>query len=489
MVKNTGGSIIDMYAWELSESIRNGKVSCAEVMETYLDHIEKINPAVNAIVSLQERDGLMEQARAKDAAAASGETTGWMHGFPQAMKDLVETKGITTTYASPIFKDFVPAADALIASRIKEAGSIIVGKTNTPEFGYGSHTYNQVFGVTSNPYDLDKSCGGSSGGAACSQALRLLPVADGTDYMGSLRNPAAWCNVYGYRPSAGRVPNRGLDLFLNDHGTSGTIARCVADIALHLATISGYDALTPLSLADDSDLKSLTPSNVNDKLKADMTGRKVAWLGDWNGYLPMEDGVLELCEKALAKFPEFGVTVETIEPPYDPAKFWDEIWLPFRHFAATKIKPHYNDPEKRKLLKPEVIYEYESSLKYSVQDLYAATLKRSDWYRAMMKIFQTYDYIAVPSAQVFPFDKTMPWPKEIAGRTMDTYHRWMEVVIHWTSSGNPVVAIPAGFGDGGLPMGMQVIGRPRSDFDLLQFAYAYEERNDWFGKVKPKLLG
>lgn len=488
MVKSTGG-IVDMYAWELSENIRDGKVACTEVMKEYLYHIERVNPAVNAIVSLQERAGLMEQARAKDAETASGKELGWMHGFPQAIKDLEETKGILTTYASPIFQDFIPSADSILVSRLKDAGAIVVGKTNTPEWGYGSHTYNQVFGATGNPYAPDKSCGGSSGGAACSLAMKLQPVADGSDYMGSLRNPAGWCNVYGYRPSAGRVPNRGFDLFFSDHIARGPMARCVADLALLLSTLSGYDVMSPISLDEEARLKSLTPSNVNNQLRADVNGKKVAWLGDWNGYLPMEEGVLELCERALAKFPEFGVTVEKIDPPYDPAKFWEEIWIPFRHFAATMLKPHYEDPEKRKLLKPEALFEYEGSLKYSMQDLYAASVKRSDWYRALMTVFETFDYVAVPTAQVFPFDKKICWPKEIAGRKMDTYHRWMEVVTHWTSSGCPVVAMPAGFNEGGLPMGIQVVGRPRSDFDLLQLAYAYEERNDWYGMVKPTLLG
>jgi len=220
-----------------------------------------------------------------------------------------------------------------------------------------------------------------------------------------------------------------------------------------------------------------------------MTGRKVAWLGDWDGYLPMEDGVLEICERALSKFSEFGVHTEKIKPPYDPASFWKEIWLPFRHLAAAQLKAHYNDPAKRKLLKPEAVYEYEGALKYSMQDIYDASVKRGEWYRALLGVFEAYDYIAVPTAQVFPFDKTIHWPREISGRGMDTYHRWMEVVTHWTASGSPVVAVPAGFNSQGLPMGIQIVGKPSRDLDLLQFAGAYEERNDWFREKKPALLG
>lgn len=489
MAKDGNSSVVNMQAWELSECIRTKKISCCEVMESYLDHIEKVNPQVNAIVALRERDALMQEAAEKDAQLTSGGATGWMHGFPQSIKDLEETKGITTTYASPIFKNFVPQEDNLLVTRVKQAGAVVVGKTNTPEWGFGSQTYNEVYGATGNPYDPSKTCGGSSGGAACSLAMKMQPVADGSDYMGSLRNPAGWCNIYGYRPSWGYVPGRGLELYLNTCAVRGPMARCVADLALMLSTLSGYDELSPSSFEDDPKIKELTPANVHDSLRADMTGRKVAWLGDWDGYLPMEDGVLELCEKALSRFPEFGVTVEKIKSPCDPARLWEEVWLPFRHFGAIQLKPFYDDPGKRALLKPEAIYEYEGSLKYSMTDLYEAGLRRSDWFRTLLGVFESYDYIAVPTAQLFPFDKTTHWPREVAGRKMDAYHRWMEVVTHWTMSGNPVVAIPAGFNADGLSMGIQIIGKPRSDFDLLRFARAYEERNDWVRDYSPKILG
>jgi len=244
----------------------------------------------------------------------------------------------------------------------------------------------------------------------------------------------------------------------------------------------------PLSLSDDSNLLSLTPCNVHDRLKANVKGKKVAWLGDWGGYLPMEAGVLDVCEKALKTLPSFGVAVEKIAPPYDPAILWNDVWLPMRHFASQFLKGLYDDPAKRALLKPEAIFEYEGGQKYSAQDIYFASQKRSEWFLALLKVFETYDYVAVPTAQVFPYEKTIHWPKEIAGKKMDTYHRWMEVVTHWTLSGSPIVAVPAGFNDGGLPMGIQFIGKPRGDFDLLQFAHAYETHNDWVNTHKPKYL-
>ena len=481
-------SIVDMPAYELSTQIHTKKVSCKEVMGSYLDHIDRVNPEVNAIVALQDRDGLMRQAEEKDTELAKGKSDGWMHGFPQAIKDLEETKGIPSTFASPILKDYIPTADSILVQRMKDAGAIIIGKTNTPEFGLGSHTYNNVYGTTGNPYDTSLSAGGSSGGTACSLAMRMQAVADGSDFMGSLRNPAGWCNVYGYRPSWGRVPAPGLELFMNQFAVRGPMGRTVADIALLLSTMSGYSITTPSSLEDDTSLETLTPDNVHERLKADHKGKKVAWLGDWNGYLPMEPGVLPLCEEALNSFSAFGVGVEALPNPIDPNMFWNEIWLPLRHFGSVHLKAFYDNPDQRKLMKPEAIYEYEGSLKYSAQDIYAASLKRSDLYRKLLTVFETYDAIAVPTAQIFAFDKTIHWPKEIEGKKMDTYHRWMEVVTHWTMSGCPVVAIPAGFDAAGRSMGIQLIGKPRGDLDLLRLARAYEQQNDWVNARRPKLL-
>ena len=487
-MSNQKNAIVELPGYELSQKIHAKEVSCAEVMEAFLDQIEKFNPMVNAIVALQDRDGLMAQAKEKDAQLAAGNDNGWMHGFPQAIKELEDTAGIVTTSGSPIFKDRVPTVDAMMVKRMKNAGAIIIGKTNTPEWGYGSQTYNPVYGPTGNPYDPSRTSGGSSGGAACSLAMRMQAVADGSDFMGSLRNPAGYCGVYGYRPSWGRVPAPGVELFLNQCGVKGPMGRRVEDLALLLGTQSGYSSMVPQSLEDDPNLKSLTPENVQEKLKKDLSGRKVAWLGDWDGYLPMEDGILETVEKALKKFPEFGVSVEPIKPFFDPEVFWNKVWLPFRHYGAISLKAHYDNPETRKLLKPEAIYEYEGSLNYSMQDLYAAAVERSNWYKAVQKVFETYDYIAVPTAQVWAFDKNCHWPKEIKGKKMDTYHRWMEVVTHWTSCGSPVVAMPVGLGDNGLSMGVQIIGKPRSDFDLLQFVYAYQSVNDVVANNRPKIL-
>ena len=483
-------SIVEMQGYTLSKEIHAKKVSCVEVMDAYLNHIDKINPEVNAIVTLQDRDGLMAQAKEKDEQLAAGKDNGWMHGMPQAIKDLAATKGIRTTSGSPILKDFVPDDDILVVKQMKDAGSIIIGKTNTPEFGYGSQTYNPVFGATGNAYDPSKTSGGSSGGAGCSLALRMLPVADGSDYMGSLRNPAGWNNIYSCRPSVGTVPITGPNIFIDTMATLGPMGRTVADVALLLATQSGQTDVAPLSRADNPRIKELTPENVIDKLKKDVKGTKIAWMGDWGGHLAMEKGVLETCEKTLGDaLPQIGASFEKVDPFYDPKVFWEEIWLPIRHYSACALAPFYNDPEKRKLLKPEAQFEFEGSVNMSAMDVYTAFLKRGMFYLEMLKVYENYDFIAVPSAQVFPFDKNINWPDEIEGRKMSTYHNWMEVVTHWTMGSNVIVTVPAGFGGAdNLPMGIQLVAKPGCEFEILQFAKAYEEATGFVDQYRPALL-
>ena len=484
--KMKADSIVEVEGYRLSKWIHNKKVSCAEVMAQYLDHIEKVNPCLNAIVSMPERDSLIKHAEEKDGLMRDGIDCGWMHGFPYAVKDLTETKGIRTTFGSRIFKDYIPKDDGLPVKRIKNAGAVIIGKTNTPEFGFGSQTYNEVFGTTGNPYNVEKTCGGSSGGAACSLAARMLPVADGSDYMGSLRNPAGYCNVFGFRPSLGIVPDTGFDVFSNTVATCGPMARNVADLALLLGTLSGRAEAVPLSKADDVRIKSLNTDNVFDKLKTDTKGIKIAWMGDWNGYLAMEKGILDTTKKALSNLESIGVSVEMIKPFFDPLEFWETIWLPLRHYSACSLKV-YIDNGYRDIMKPEALWEYEGSTKISAQDVYNAFVKRSDFYRAMMKVYDGYDYIAAPSAQVFPFDKSIHWPDEIEGRKMKTYHQWMEVVVHWSMGCNAVAAVPAGFGGAdNLPIGIQIAAKPGYDFELLQFAAAYEEVNDFALRRRPE---
>src|SRR5690348_5306153 len=295
--------IVMMSAVSLGELIHSRRVSCLEVMNAYLDHIENLNPVVNAIVALQERPVLLAQARERDAQLAHGESMGPLHGFPHAVKDMQPVKGIRSTSGSPILKDFIPNADSVMVERLRKAGAIIIGKTNTPEFGLGSHTYNPVYGATRNAYDQSRSAGGSSGGAAVSLALRMLPVADGSDYGGSLRNPAGWNNVFGFRTSFGVVPIAGPDVWLPSMGVTGPMARTVADLAILLSVQAGYDTRAPLSVTEDG-RHFLGP------LAANMKGKRIAWLGDLKGWAPHEAGVLDTCRAALKPFESLGCVVE-----------------------------------------------------------------------------------------------------------------------------------------------------------------------------------
>ncbi|HUN49762.1 MAG TPA: amidase, partial [Candidatus Sulfotelmatobacter sp.] len=419
------------------------------------------------------RDELLAEADAADAAVARGDSLGPLHGLPHAIKDLALTKGLRTTYGSPLFADFIPTVDTVSVERIRRAGVVLIGKTNTPEMGLGSHTYNPVFGITRNAYDPAKSAGGSSGGAAAALALRLLPVADGSDMGGSLRNPAAFNNVFGLRPSQGRVPYAPVaDGYFSQLSTDGPMARSIADLALLLSVQAGYDARAPLSL--DGEGAALVQG-----LEADPRGRRLAWLGDLGGHLPFEPGILELCKQGLALLGDLGCTVEPAAPDFD----WEKLWQAFvaiRQFnVGGRYRALYDDPAKRTRLKPEMQWEIEHGKRLGALEVFAAAEVRTAWYNRALELFRTYDGLLLPTAQVFPFTAETHWPDRINGKAMDSYHRWMEVVVPGTLSGCPVISVPVGFSAAGLPMGMQIIGRPRGERALLQLARAYEQVCPW----------
>ncbi len=472
--------IVLANAAQLSEWIRTRAVSCREVMTAFLDRIDRLNPTLNAIVSRRGRDELLAEADARDRQLGRGEYLGWLHGLPMAPKDLTATAGIVTTQGSPIFKDFVPENDSIMVERLRRHGAILIGKTNTPEFGLGSVTYNAVFGVTRNAYDPRYCAGGSSGGAAVALAARLLPVADGSDMMGSLRNPAGYNNVFGFRPAQGRVPfGPTPEVFFQQMSYEGPMARTVADLAHLLAIQAGFDARAPLSIKEE------TP-RFADALKADLSGKRIGWLGDYRGYLATEAGVLDLCQTALRDFEAIGCHVEDAAPDYPMDSLW-QTWLTLRHFTiAGNLGALYADQARRALLKPEAILEIEGGLKLSGVAVWRASVERSAWYAAVLKLFARYDYLALPSAQVFPFDAALHWPTAIAGRTMDTYHRWMEVVIGGTLAGLPVICVPAGFNAQGLPLGLQILGKPHGDLAVLQLAFAYEQATRWVQNRPPE---
>ena len=459
--------IVLMDATVLSEAIHSRKVSCVEVMGAYLDHIERTNPKVNAIVALQERGDLLMQARERDAQLARGESMGPLHGFPHAVKDLQAVKGIRMTMGSPILKDFVPSADGLMVERLRNAGAIFIGKTNTPEFGLGSHTYNSVYGATRNAYDMTRSAGGSSGGAAVSLALRMQPVADGSDYGGSLRNPAGWNGVYGFRTSIGRVPNDARDAWLPSMGVSGPMARNVTDLAMLLSVQAGFDARVPLSLEGDG-------TAFQRQLESSFKGRRIAWGGDFKGHTPCERGVLEVCRAATHTLESLGCIVEEAAPDFDLDALWQAAIRLRGWQQGASIQAYYDDPVKRALLKPEAVYEVETGMRQSARDITAASVVRTEWSQSVRRFLERYDFLVLPTAQVFPFDIDQHWPREIAGQKMQTYHEWMKGALFVTMSGCPALAAPAGFSDAGLPIGIQIIAPNRQEFSCLQLGYAYE---------------
>lgn len=474
--------IVALDAEALSQAIHARQLSCREVMWAYLGHIERFNPQVNALVSLREGELLLAEADERDRELARGASRGWMHGMPQAIKDLAATAGLRTTLGSPLFAEQVPAHDAVSVARVRASGAIIVGKSNVPEFGLGSQSYNTLFGTTTNAYDHSRVAGGSSGGAAAALAMRLLPVADGSDMMGSLRNPAAFNNVYGLRPSRGRVPYGPTpELFMQQLATEGPMGRTVTDLARLLSVQAGHDPRVPLSLSDG-------PRDFAAGLQRDFKGVRVGWLGNFDGYLPMDDGVLSLCEAALADFAELGCEVEACQPGFDLARLW-QCWLTHRHFLVHgNLGAAYADPGKRALLKPEAQWEVEGGLRLTAAAIYNASLDRSAWYQALNTLFQRYDYLLLPSAQVFPFDAAEPWPKVVGGQVMDTYHRWMEVVIGPTLAGLPSMSVPVGFNAAGLPMGLQIIGPAQADHAVLQLAFAHEQQTRWVARQPPMCL-
>jgi amidase len=480
--------IVCWDAAELSAAIRDRVVSCVEVMTAYLDHIDEINPKVNAIVSLRPRVDLVAEAAEKDRLLRAGRHQGWMHGFPHAVKDLADVAGIPTTHGF-LRGAFAPAAattDALFVERIRAAGAIFIGKTNTPEFGLGSHTYNEVFGTTLNAYDRSRSAGGSSGGGAVAVALRMVPVADGSDFMGSLRNPPGWNNVFGLRPSVGRVPHFGGEQFVSQAGVIGPIARTATDLALLLETMSGYDDRSPLSIPGHGTFAAGLDGSVH--------GKKVAWLGDLGGYLPMEPEVLEIGQAALSDLAALGMTVTTLDDLPSAGTFagndslWP-TWLAFRHWlSGMALKPTYDIPEARALMKPEALYEVDGLRGIDAVAVYEANAARSDMYEGFRVLFQTFDYVVLPTAQVMPFDASLRWPQVIGEAAMTSYHRWMEVSTIATLINAPALAMPAGFGKDGLPIGLQVIGPHHGEHELLRLARAWEQLTGWVHRRPPGQL-
>ena len=461
-----------LSATEQSGLIRSKKISATQLIQAHLDQIERLNPTLNAIVTLTAESAVAEAASA-DKKTAANEAVGVLHGLPVAHKDLFLTKGVRTTFGSLAFKDFVPDVDSLPVERLKKAGAISLGKTNTPEFGAGSQTFNAVFGSTPNPYDLTKTCGGSSGGGAVALASGMISIADGTDLGGSLRNPASFCNLVGIRPSVGRVPSWPESLGWYTMSVPGPMARTVQDVALAMAAMSGPDDRSPISLEAPGEM-FLNP------LARSFKGCKIAFSANLGG-LPVEPEVAKVIESTRAVFQDLGCEVVNDEPNISEA---DEIFMLWRAWRTElRITPLLK--EHRAQIKDTVIWNAEQGLPITGPQLVRAEAKRTELYHRMREFFKKYDFLVLPVSQVAPFSIDQEYPAEINGVKMNTYIDWQKSAYHISAMGNPAISVPAGFTSDHLPVGIQIVGRHRDDFGILQLAYAFEQKTQFAQRRPP----
>jgi amidase len=460
-------------AVEMAALIHMKKLSAREALAEHLKQIDRVNPKVNAVVTLVA-EMAAEAAAQADEMQARGEKTGPLHGLPIAHKDLVETRGIRTTFGSPLFKDYVPTEDDIVVERMRRAGAIVVGKTNTPEFGAGSQTFNTVFGATRNPYDLSKTCGGSSGGAAVALACGMVPVATGSDSGGSLRNPAAFCNIVGFRPSIGRVPNPKAGFGWSTLSTQGCLGRSVADLALSLSSIAGPDPNTPLAVNEPGDLFARP-------LDRSFKGVRVAWFKDLGG-VPFDPRVRTIVDAHRATFESLGCIVEQAEPDFSPAEISFRILRAWTN-AANYGKMLQQHPEAFKdTLKDEI----QRGMKFSGQDVARAEIAHTLIWRHFQAFLEKYEYFILPTTQSPAFDVNTPYLTEIAGVHFDNYIDWMKSCWYISATGNPAASVPAGFTPEGLPVGVQIVGRDKQDFSVLQLAHAFEQATN-FGNRHPAI--
>ena len=462
----------DIAAW-----IRNRDISAQEVMSAHLKQIERINPTVNAIVTLLDGDVLLNKAAEADRTLAKvgADDLGPLHGLPVGIKDLQPTAGIRTTFGSPIFENFVPNEDSLTVQRYKEAGAIVIGKTNTPEFGAGSQTFNEVFGTTLNPYDLTKTCGGSSGGASVALACGMMPIAQGSDFGGSLRNPAAWSNVVGMRNSIGTVPVHPAPLGYTSESVTGGMARTVKDVALQLTALAGPDPRVPNSLMQSG-------SVFGEPLERDFGGARIAWSRNVGG-APIDPVIKKTLDAQRQVFEDLGCVVEDAEPPLEDA---GEIFhvlraAIFAHQHETNIRDH------RDLVKETIIWNAEEGARISALDVKKAEERRTALYVRMADFMSRYDFLLLPVTSVPPFSADEEYPTEVDGKPLSNYLEWMAPCSSITVTGLPAISVPSGFDADGLPAGLQIVGRQKADFSVLQMAYAFEGATE-FWRRRPAIV-
>jgi amidase len=462
-----------LSAVDMAGLIRTRKLSAREALAAHLQQIERVNPKVNAMVTLVPELAAAAAAKA-DEMQARGESLGPLHGLPVAHKDLLETRGIRTTFGSPLYANFIPTEDDLVVERMRQAGAITIGKTNTPEFGAGSQTFNKVFGATHNPYDLTKTCGGSSGGAAAALACGFAPVATGSDTGGSLRNPAAFCNVVGFRPSIGRVPSPTAAFGWSTLSTTGCLGRSVADLALALSTISGPDSRAPLSINEGGELFARP-------LGRSFKGVRVAWFKDLGG-APFDPRVRAVADGQRATFESLGCIVEQSEPDFAAAEVAFRILRAWNSANAYGARLREHPDAFKDTLKAEI----EEGLRLSGSDVARAETAHTQIWRQFQAFLRTYEYFILPTTQLPPFSIDTPYPTELGGVKFDNYIDWMKSCWYISATGNPAASVPAGFTTEGLPMGIQIVGRNKEDFSVLQLAHAFEQATG-FGKKRPSI--
>jgi amidase len=451
-----------MTATEMARRIRERSVSVREVMDAHLEQIARVNPIVNAIPTMIAPEEAQRMADHADRQLADGAAVGPLHGLPIAHKDTEDTAGMRTTYGSPIYANHIPARDTLLVERIVSAGALRIGKTNVPEWAAGSQTFNPVFGATLNPYDTSKTCGGSSGGAAVALACGMLPVADGSDLGGSLRNPGNFNNVVGFRPSAGRVPGWPSAMGWQSLAVKGPLGRTVEDTALLLSAIAGPDSRSPIALPEPGE-------TFRKPLERDFKGTRIAFSLDLGG-LPVDPRVTAVLEASRSAFEALGCELDDAAPDFSGAH---DAFQVLRAYAfAVQHRDHLR--QHRDKMKDSVIWNTEFGLGLSGVDVGLAEVKRTELFQRVQDFMERYDYIVCPVNQVPPFDVNQPYPTEINGVQMETYIDWMKSAYYITMTGLPAISVPGGFAPEGLPVGVQIVGRYRDDLSVLQLAHAFE---------------
>ena len=469
--------IENQSVYEIQKNIRSRQISVKEVLEYYLDKIEKLNPKLNAIVLQKDRELLIKDAIEKDN---NKEIEKPLNGLPIAIKDLTDVVGFKTTYGFPGSKNNQPKKNSLFVNRLIDKGAIVIGKTNTAELGVGGHTINRLFGPTSNVYDLSKSAAGSSGGASSAVAAGLLPFADGTDQMGSCRGPAAYANIYGFRPTPGliSVDRTKQKNNLPTLTTPGCLARNPDDMSILLDEIIGSDSLDKFSFDLDGLFKN---QKISDK---EFSAFRVGWLSNMNGEYNIEKEILDICENKLKELEKINIKVEELKPKINNEFLW-------KSWTTLRAKNIFEDTLAMNILDVnsmtyQAIWEYNKGKEINSEDIQSAIDKKQQCLNQIDLIFRNFDFLALPSAQVYPFDKNLQFPKNINSIELDTYHRWLEVFILSSLLDLPTVTIPVGFNKNGMPMGMQIIGRNKDDLNVFSFAYKYEDIFN-YSKIKPEL--